>query len=59
MSRNERTGRVKHAVRFPLLLPLGATVLEPNLWHQNVNEAARKERTRRKETKLLVKLSAD
>ena len=48
MSRNERTGRVKHAVRFPLLLPLGATVLEPNLWHQNVNEAARKERKRRK-----------
>ena len=31
---------MKHAVRFPLLLPFGSTVLEPNLWQQNIGDAA-------------------
>jgi hypothetical protein len=46
MSRYERAWRVKHAVRFPLFLPLGTTILKPNL-HRSQNEG--KQHKKRKE----------
>ncbi len=54
MSRYERAWRVKHAVRFPLFLPLGTTILKPNL-HRSQNEGEqqkkRKERAGEKVSK--------
>ena len=39
MRGNEGAGRVEHAVRLPLLLPLRATILKPNLPDPNVRTA--------------------
>jgi len=53
MSRYERAWRVKHAVRFPLFLPLGTTILKPNL-HRSQNEGKQQKKRKKEQERKLV-----
>ena len=60
MRGNEWAWRMKHAVRFSLFLPFGATILEPNLdfdvWKKQHKQAIgrRRRKEREKERKKIL-----